>query len=160
MHAVHKVGHPNLDQIAMPTTQAQTIAPHWEESTVCNRPAPLAVHFRPADTGGLCLFIYSDSCTSIYCCTSSMCSLHSRSVIVLFIATWAARKSPIPMSDECDSWTHKARRAWRGSRGSHALAAYSQCSSQCIGGPHHPAARGYHTSTCLMMCVCVKAPHI
>ena len=48
------------------------------------------------------------------------------------------------MSDECDSWTHKARRAWRGSRGSHALAAYSQCSSQCIGGPHHPAARGCH----------------
>ena len=44
----------------------QTIAPHWEESTVCNRPAPLAVHFCPADTGGLCLFIYSDSCTSIY----------------------------------------------------------------------------------------------
>ena len=109
VHAVHKVGHPNLDQIAMPTTQAQTIAPHWEESTVCNRPAPLAVHFRPADTGGLCLFIYSDSCTSIYCCTSSVCSLHSRSVIVLFVATWAARKSPIPMSDECDSWTHKAR---------------------------------------------------
>ena len=32
--------------------------------------------------------------------------LHSRSVIVLFVATWAARKSPIPMSDECDSWTH------------------------------------------------------
>ena len=74
VHAVHKVGRPNLDQIAMPTTQAQTIAPHWEESTVCNRPAPLAVHFRPADTGGLCLFIYSDSCTSIYCCTSSVCT--------------------------------------------------------------------------------------